>query len=150
MSKVIDGVEIFEESGGLITEGKSIGDIPTTAGRFAIGCEILGADGKVYRNAGTVASPSWQDTDSIATSEIATGAITLAKLATGITSSHIVKFFKLGSTITTTALTGAAVGDLVVTITAFGTVTVEAVGTINTLPSDPADDSYVIVFRAVA
>lgn len=79
------------------------------------------------------------------------GSITLAKLAAGITPSHVVKFAKLGSTITTTALAGLAVGDLVIRILAAdGTVTVKPCATINTLPDDPEDADYVIVLRAAA
>jgi hypothetical protein len=82
MSKVIDGIEIFNETpSGLIVSGKAIGsDIPTTASRFIAGATILGVDGKSYRNSGTTASVSWQDEDSIATDEIADGAITNAKV----------------------------------------------------------------------
>jgi len=82
MSKVIDGIEIFIESNGLIVKGKAFGsDIPTTAGRFAPGATILGVNGKSYRNSGTTASVVWQDEDSIATDEIADGAVTAGKLA---------------------------------------------------------------------
>jgi hypothetical protein len=135
---------------GLITQCETNLALPTTAGKFAIGCQLLGNDGKNYTNEGTVESPSWQDVNSVKTSELANGAVTLAKLAAGISASHIIKFFVLGSTITTTELTGLAVGDLIVTILADGTITVKPVATVNTLPSDPADTSYVIAFRAVA
>mgnify|MGYP007099586127 CR=1 FL=1 len=74
-------MEIFDESNGLIVKGKFVGSQVTDAGRFIVGCSMLGADGKEYRNAGTVASPSWQDTDSISTSEIADLAVTTAKIA---------------------------------------------------------------------
>jgi len=152
MSKVQNNIEIFNESEGLITRC-AIKDnvLPTTADTFAKGCVLQSlSDGKVYTNTGTVAVPSFQDINDITTSEITTNAITLAKLATGITPSHVVKFLRLGSTITTTALLGVAVDDLVVTILANGTATVAAVATIDTLPADPAGDSYVIVFRAAA
>lgn len=53
---------------------------PTTASTYAVGCEITNTvTGVVYRNAGTVASPSWQNADEISTSEIADGAVTYAK-----------------------------------------------------------------------
>ena len=150
MSTIKDGVEIYEESNGLIKSGKFVAENITTAGRFINGADMLGSDGKTYHNSGTTALPVWQDVDSISTSELATGAVTLAKLATGIIPSHIVKFFKLGSTITTTTLTGLAVGDFVISLKADGTVTVEVCATINTLPSDPADDTYVLVLRVAA
>ena len=152
MTRVIDEIEIYtEDESGLITSGRAQDStFPTTAGRFAPGCTLLGPNGVMYKNTGTTASPSWDSVDSIATSEIAANAVTLAKLATGVTPSHILKFFKLGSTITTTALVGAAVDDLVVTIVADGTVTVAPVTVADTLPADPADTSYVLVFRAAA
>jgi len=76
--------------------------------------------------------------------------VTLAKLSAGITPSHVIKFFKLGSTITTTALAGLAVGDLIVSILADGTAAVATCAVANTLPADPADTTYLIVFRAAA
>ena len=116
------------------------GDLPSLTNHFAVGCELIDASGKHYTNVGTVVAPSWDSmTD-----------IKLSELATGITPSHIIKFFRLGSTITTTALVGVAVGDLVVTILANGTVTVGTVATADTLPADPADTSYVVVLRAAA
>jgi len=96
--------------------------------------EVINADGTL--NGGTV---------------IDAGAITLAKLASGITPSHVVKFVALGSTITTTTLTGLAVGDLVIrVITATATVTAKLCATINTLPDNPEDADYIIVLRAAA
>ncbi len=138
------------DEAGLITIGYFSGAVPTTANKFTAGCFLVGSDGKAYTNGGSSAAPSFQDINSIQTGEIATGAVTLAKLASGITSSHIVKFFKLGSTITGTTLVGVAVNDLVVTIVGDGTVTVAVASQADTLPADPADTSYVIVFRAAA
>lgn len=64
-------------------------------------------------------------------------------------SSHVVKFFKIGTEITTTALPGLAVGDKVLSVLTNGTATVALCATVNTLPADPADTTYLIVFRAV-
>lgn len=88
--------------------------------------------------------------DSVETLKIKNANVTLAKLAAGITPSHVVKFFRLGSTITTTALTGLAVDDLIVSILTDGTVTVATCAQADTLPADPADTTYLIVFRAAA
>ena len=87
------GVLVFQrdEAGKIIFGAFRGGDTPTTADKFAAGCVLLG-NGKVYTNAGTSASPSFQDINDISTSEIAAGAVTLAKLASGITPSHVVKF----------------------------------------------------------
>lgn len=77
------------------------------------------------------------------------GSIGLTELATIIQPSHVVKFVKLGSTITTTTLTGLAVGDFVIrVIAADGTTTVKLCAQANTLPDDPADADYIIVLRA--
>ena len=77
------------------------------------------------------------------------GSVTLAKLATIIKPSHVVKFVALGSTITTTALAGLAVGDLVLQfVAADDTVVAAPCATINTLPNDPADADYIVVLRA--
>ena len=85
----------------------------------------------------------------VETEKIKDANVTLGKLAAGITPSHIVKFFVLGSTITGSTLEGLAVGDLVVTITATG-VSVATCGTADTLPANPEDTDYLIVFRAVS
>lgn len=189
--------------------------IPTTASKFAIGCLLTSsANGKTYRNAGTVAAPSWNDVgatsadeislaygsvlvgnssgvaaalsakgdgkvlvgngttitsvslsgdatmtnagvltignDKVTTDKILNANVTLTKLATGITPSHIVKFLKLGSEITDTTLTGLVVGDLVVRYVTDGTVTAKLCAVDDTLPDNPADTDYIIVYRAVA
>lgn len=82
---------------------------------------------------------------------IGAGAILLSDLAAGILPSHVIKFARLGSTITTTALVGLAVGDLVIQfIAATSTVTVTPCAVADTLPADPADADYVVVLRAAA
>lgn len=71
---------------GYIVKGSYISaTIPTTASKFSLGCEIVNrASGIVYRNAGTVASPSWQNVDEITTGEIADLAVTAGKLAAAL------------------------------------------------------------------
>lgn len=69
---------------------------------------------------------------------------------TDITPSHFIKFVKLGSAITSTTLTGLAVGDLVIRFAVDGTVTAKPCATINTLPDNPADTDYLVVLRATA
>lgn len=138
--------------------------VPTGAG-YAKGCLFIKTDAAagtkgLYENQGDTVTASFNVVGDITAAEIANDAVTtakilnsnvtLAKLAAGILPSHIVKFFKLGSTITTTALVGLAVGDLIVSILADGTVTVATCATVDTLPADPADTTYLIVFRAVA
>ena len=73
-----------ETQGGLILRGlKTDSGAPAaTANVFAVGAEIINAvSGITYRNNGTTASPSWQNQDEIATSEIADSAVTYAKRA---------------------------------------------------------------------
>lgn len=59
---------------GYVKRGSFSGaTLPTTASKFAVGCELICSDGRTYRNAGTVAVPSWNDQDkSDANSEIGT------------------------------------------------------------------------------
>jgi len=79
------------------------------------------------------------------------GSIGLTELASGITPSHVIKFVALGSSITTTALVGLEVGDLVLQfVAADGTVVAAPVATEDTLPNDPADADYIVVLRAAA
>ena len=76
--------------------------------------------------------------------------IELSKLEDG-SFSHVIKFAVLGSTITTTALTGLAVGDLVLQFVALDATVVAAPCTVaDTLPTAPADDDYIVVLRATA
>lgn len=83
MSRIEGNVEIFDESGPLIVEcAITDSTLPTTANTFAKGCILHNkSNGKVYTNAGSVAVPSFQDINDIATAEIADGAVTPAKLA---------------------------------------------------------------------
>lgn len=116
--------------------------------------EVINPDGTV--NGGAVIDDASITTAKLASNAVETAKIknsnvTLAKLAAGITPSHVVKFVALGSTITTTALTGLVVGDLVIRIIAAdGTVTAKLVAVADTLPDDPADNDYLIVLRAAA
>lgn len=76
-------LKIYDKtSDGLCLTGTvASGTPPTTASVFAVGAVVTDlSTGTAYRNAGTTASPSWQDTDDISTDEIANGAVTLAKL----------------------------------------------------------------------
>jgi hypothetical protein len=73
-----------ETQGGLIMKGwKTDSGAPAaTAGVYAVGAEITSIiSGITYKNEGTVASPSWQNSDQIATGEIADSAVTYAKRA---------------------------------------------------------------------
>lgn len=88
--------------------------------------------------------------DKITTDKILAANVTLAKLAAGITPSHVVKFARLGAGITTTTLAGLVVGDLVIRITTAGAATCKPVATTDTLPDDPDDTDYLIVLRAAA
>jgi hypothetical protein len=80
---IIDNVN----EAGLITRGSFTTTVPTTANKFAAGCILIGNDGKVYTNAGTSASPSFQDINDVTTSEIADGAVTRAKLESAMQTS---------------------------------------------------------------
>lgn len=81
MSFIANGVEIYDESNGLIVSGKALDkDIPTTANKFAQGCEILGVDGKIYKNNGTVLLPVWQNVDEIVSDEINPSVIQVKEL----------------------------------------------------------------------
>lgn len=158
MAKIIDEIEIYDEAEGIIVQGRALdGTIPTTAGRFAPGCTLLGVDGNTYRNTGTTAAPVWDNADSIATSEIADSAVTYAKraviatatatadgLTTGliaagstfvtVTSDSATKF------VTLPAITSATIGqtiDIYVGATGYELVTpASSNNTINTVDAD--------------
>ena len=110
--------------------GAIIGDIQATAG--SIGATELASN-------------------AVETAKIKDANVTLAKLASVISPSHVIKFVKLGSEITTTALTGLVVGDLVLQfVAADGTVVAAPCAVADTLPNDPADADYIVVLRATA
>ena len=88
--------------------------------------------------------------DAVETDKIKNANVTLGKLATGISPSHIVKFFVSGSTITDTTLVGLEEDDLIVTITATGAASVAVCAAEDTLPANPGETDYLIVFRAVS
>lgn len=57
---------------------------PTTASIFEVGAEVTNVvTGVTYKNGGTSLSPSWQDINEISTSEIASSAVTFAKISIG-------------------------------------------------------------------
>ena len=114
------GVQVLaRDEAGLILFGSFRGGTPpATADKFAPGAILIG-NGKVYANGGTSASPSFQDINEINTAEIAAGAVTLAKLASGITPSHIIKYAGKHTTVGGAAseditVTGAVAGDIAI------------------------------------
>lgn len=81
----IPGITIIEtDSSGLIVFGLSSGapsSTATTASKFAFGGKLVDTTtGLEYYNAGTVASPSWNSLSEISSAEIASNAVTSAKL----------------------------------------------------------------------
>lgn len=145
--------EIIDASGDIVS-GAALpaGSISATelASDSVITAKILNANVTAAKLASDAVETAKIKDSNVTTAKILDANVTLGKLAAGITPSHVVKFFKLGSTITTTALAGLLVGDLCVYITAAGACTVTPCGTADTLPADPADTDYVVVFRAAA
>ena len=81
----IPGITIIEtDSNGLIVFGLSSGapsSTATAASKFAFGGKLVDTTtGLEYYNAGTVASPSWNSLSEISSAEIASNAVTSAKL----------------------------------------------------------------------
>lgn len=95
-----------------------------TVGKFMPGAIIQNAvDGTAYLNTGTTAAPVWTPfsatvpaSNSITTAMLQAASVTLAKLAAGITPSHVVKFAGTASGGTTATraytVTGAVAGDV--------------------------------------
>lgn len=104
----------------LICTGTSV---PTGAG-FAKGClfmktDVVAGTKGLYENQGDTTTASFNVIGDIATAEIASGAVTLAKLDAGITPSHVTKYAGTvtwsgsGATYAPT-VSGVVAGDLVV------------------------------------
>ena len=139
----VNGTQIIDK------DGKIYGDIHAAAG--SIGTTELADDAVTTDKiaAGAVTATEL-GASAVETAKIKNGNVTLEKLAAGISPVYVVKFFVLGSSITGSTLEGLAVDDLVVTITAAGAASVAVCAEEDTLPAEPAEDSYLIVFRAVA
>jgi hypothetical protein len=130
MSEQTTNLTNLNLSGDLEVEGTITGDIHATAG--SIGATELASN-------------------AVETAKIKNANVTLEKLASVISPSHVIKFVKLGSEITTTALAGLVVGDLVLQfVAADGTVVAAPCAVADTLPNDPADADYIVVLRATA
>jgi hypothetical protein len=170
MAKTLTGtnIKITEQTPeGLVVKCYGGETAPTTASTFIPGAEYTNiSTGVTYRNGGTTASPSWQNTDEISSSEIAAGAITLAKLASGVTPSHVVKYSgKItwsgsGASLATT-VTGVAATDIVQatiqTVPSEAAYLVSAAPTTNTITlvlsaANTSNDAVIAytVFRAAA
>ncbi|OQB08210.1 MAG: hypothetical protein BWY21_01390 [Parcubacteria group bacterium ADurb.Bin216] len=74
---VLAGILILEKNDlGQITNCETNGNLDTTANKFAKGCIMQDkSTGKVYRNAGTLAVPSWNDMTNVTSDEVATNLI---------------------------------------------------------------------------
>lgn len=159
----VNGVQLIDK------DGKIYGDIHAAAG--SIGTTELADDAVTNAKIGALAVGSTElaanavttakiadlnvtagklAADAVETAKIKDGNVTLGKLATAISPVYVVKFFVLGSSITGSTLEGLAIGDLVLTVLAGGTSVVAPVTVVDTLPADPADTTYIIVFRATA
>lgn len=115
----------LNEDGLVIDGNKTTSGAPTaTAGKFAAGAIIQNTNtGIVYINSGSTASPVFTamsatvpGSNTITTAMLQAASVTLAKLATGIAPSHVVKFAgtATGGTTATRAytVTGALSSDV--------------------------------------
>lgn len=116
---------LTDESGNAVLVKSTVANIPSSVAGYSIGCELVATDtGAHYYNTGTITSCTFVvvgtvTAGSVTSSELASGSVTLAKLATGISPSHVVKF---GGKITwsgsgaslATTVSGVASTDIVV------------------------------------
>lgn len=117
-------IALTDETGAAMLAKCTTANIPSAVAGYAEGCELIATDsGTHYYNTGTVSSASFVAGGTITALSVATGsiqanAVTLAKLASGITPSHIVKFAgKItwsGSGVSlATTVSGVVSGDIV-------------------------------------
>lgn len=159
---------------GLATCGvkKTAGAPTAIAGRWAAGATVINsADSITYRNAGTTASNSWVNaatpaSNSITTTMLQAGAVTKAKLATGVKATYMSMFASAsvttvgGAAAEAITITGVASGDIaVVSLLNSGTNAVKIVSvacTTDTLTvtfsADPGNDAKIAynILRATA
>lgn len=160
------GINVYPcivDDNGYILYGKfdTLSTPPTTTLIFQKGCIMVKTDAAdtvkaCYENVGTLAAPSWNLLGDVSTGDLANGSVTLAKLATGVAPSHVVKFAGQPTTVGGAAaeaftVTGALSTDLAfVQIVDNGTANVtalQAVVTANTLTvtfsADPGADTVI-------
>ena len=87
---------LTDESGNCRLIKCTVANLPTGAG-FAIGCIAMTEAGALYSNTGTASAATFTvlstvTAGSINTTSLADAGVTLAKLAAGITPSHVVKY----------------------------------------------------------
>lgn len=113
-------VKIFEkDENGYAALARCYGVPDTTAGVWAVGALVIDTlNYDLYINEGTTASPSFNSVADIGSADIGAGSVTLAKLASGVTPSHVTKYAGTvtwtGSGTTKAAtVTGVAATDIV-------------------------------------
>jgi len=160
-------VTIFEkDESGYAAFARSYGVPPTTAGVWAVGALVVDTlNYDLYINEGTTASPSFNSVADIGAGDIGAGAVTLAKLASGISPSHVVKYagttgaYGGGGTSNAFTVTGATATDVasaVIRASTNAVSIVKAVLTTNTLTvhfsADPGAGTTVdyVIHRAAA
>lgn len=138
-------IKVFKDDTGLAVVGIIDGGTPPlVANLFRQGCIITsGGTNKLYINtAASTSAAAWESVTDITSSEISDGAITLAKLASGVSPSHVVKFaatssaFGGGGVTFPITVTGAATTDIATAVIRASTNAVaiaKAVLTTNTL-----------------
>jgi len=161
-----DGVQIMgTNQRGEVVFGVA-GRLPSTAGTYAEGCVLVYA-GTLYYNSGSVASPSFNNVNSISSSEIEAGAVSLENLDAGIAPAYIcvgavLHTWDAGAAVSDTAtITGVLASDIIVgnfTTTNANGVAIEQIArtgedTVTITTTGNAADSDVIAiaaFRAAA
>lgn len=115
-------VGLTDEFGNAVLAKGTVANKPSAVAGYAKGCDYFATDtGAHYYNTGTATSCTFTlvgtvTAGSVDTAELADAGVTLAKLASGITPSHVVKFAGTASGGTTATraytVTGAVAGDV--------------------------------------
>lgn len=147
-----DGKVLIGSAGGVAAAQSVTGIVAMTNGGVT---SIALADGKMLVGGVDNKAAAQTLTGDVTVSNagvtaIGAGKVVASMLASGVAASHVIKFVKLGSEITTTVLVGLVVDDLVIRITSAGACTAKPCTVADTLPEDPDDTDYIIVIRAVA
>lgn len=143
-------VALKDEEGNARLIKCTVANLPTGAG-YAIGCIAMTEAGALYVNTGTATAASFVVIGTIAANSVVTTAIkdanvTLAKLAAGITPSHIVKFagtseaYAGGGTSVAITVTGALPTDVATAVIRSSTNAVSIVKAVLT------DDTLTVTF----
>lgn len=135
----------FTDEAGYAMEAKcTVANIPSGVAGYAVGCEIIAEDtGDHYYNTGSISSCTFT-----VGGTVTNGSVTLAKLAAGITPSHIVKYAGQPTTVGGAAAEAFTVTGIAATDLAFVQIVNNGTGNVTALQAVCTTNTLTVTFSA--